>query len=923
MIPDVIVFSPEEQYLNNLDVDAPTLYRRLASSTQLPTTAHPNLEQCMQAFQTVGEGDEVLCLSPTSKMSGAYNTACSARELLKDQGFTTPITVYDSLQVSFGLAVLAREAGRMAKAGLSAAQIVDRLDQLRPKVGVYFVMESLENARRGGRVGAIRVLAADLLKVKPILTFRDGLVRDIGIVCGYANAVERVISLYQSKAQYGGEVFLFHADREELAQQVILLAVFTLGLAGYVVYKNCRTGKVPMRQFTPMFFGVGVMFVGTVSAALPQMVSIPVDTFSCTINAICLYYMLYQRRVVQLRGFTNNAPIYVVSLVVSILLFLNVYDEIHGLYLRYFGDYRPYETIVMAAMLTVTTLVLHRLFYRLMENLLLKGTELQEQNLREFSTAVNKILQLDELLALYCDFLQQNFPGQTARVFLLNRKTGSYCMKGATDMSIANRDSFAGDHPMITWLKEHMQAISYENFSKTKSFRAMWRNEKKRLEEMNVNVILPVISNNELVAVTLISLNDASAKKGKGISVGNMTFLESTAAVLSIALNNAALCEELKRKAHKDPLTNLYNRGYFLENIAKEFALSKHDQITLMIINLDDFRLYNELYGTAEGDRILKRFGEALKYLVNNRGTVARYGGKEFVISFPFCPPATALECAKSAKEWLTKEIMSADGKTKKFLTFSAGISSYPSNAASVDELFTYANMAVYSAKNDGKNKIVLYTRESENQRMARNVKTKRALAESCASTIYALTAAIDAKDHYTFSHSNHVAQYASVLAEALGLDAEHIEIIRQAGLLHDIGKIGTPEAILSKTTRLTQEEYEIMKQHVEASISMIKYLPSLDYVIPSVLGHHERWDGGGYPRGLSGNAIPIGARCLCLADSFDAMISKRSYKEAMSVEEAIGEIRRNQGTQFDPELAVLFIQLIESGKIQIHNDGY
>ena len=151
----------------------------------------------------------------------------------------------------------------------------------------------------------------------------------------------------------------------------------------------------------------------------------------------------------------------------------------------------------------------------------------------------------------------------------------------------------------------------------------------------------------------------------------------------------------------------------------------------------------------------------------------------------------------------------------------------------------------------------------------------------------------------------------------------EHIEIIRQAGLLHDIGKIGTPEAILSKTTRLTQEEYETMKQHVEASISMIKYLPSLDYVIPSVLGHHERWDGGGYPRGLSGNAIPIGARCLCLADSFDAMISKRSYKEAMSVEEAIGEIRRNQGTQFDPELAVLFIQLIESGKIQIHNDGY
>ena len=226
--------------------------------------------------------------------------------------------------------------------------------------------------------------------------------------------------------------------------------------------------------------------------------------------------------------------------------------------------------------------------------------------------------------------------------------------------------------------------------------------------------------------------------------------------------------------------------------------------------------------------------------------------------------------------------------------------------------------MALYAAKSNGKNLIVCYKQEEKDERMEKSLKSKRALAESCASTIYALTAAIDAKDHYTFSHSNHVAEYASVLAEALGLDDEHIEIVRQAGLLHDIGKIGTPEAILAKESRLTPEEYTIMKQHVEASIAMIRYLPSLNYVIPSVIGHHERWDGKGYPRGLAGSAIPIGARCLCLADSFDAMISKRSYKEAMSVEEALTEIRRNLGTQFDPSLGELFIRLVEEGRIQV-----
>lgn len=144
------------------------------------------------------------------------------------------------------------------------------------------------------------------------------------------------------------------------------------------------------------------------------------------------------------------------------------------------------------------------------------------------------------------------------------------------------------------------------------------------------------------------------------------------------------------------------------------------------------------------------------------------------------------------------------------------------------------------------------------------------------------------------------------------------MEIIRQAGLLHDIGKISTPESILTKNSRLTSEEYDIIKQHVDASISMIKYLPSLDYVIPSVLGHHERWDGKGYPRGLAGNQIPLGARCLCLADSFDAMMSRRSYKEPLALEDTLAEIQRNLGTQFDPQIGPVFIQLVRSGAITV-----
>lgn len=245
IISDFIAFSPTEQYRNNIEIDPPTLYHRLADCAELPKTAHPNLDQFMQAFRVaaaVPGCTELLYISLTSKMSGSCNTARSTVKLLEEQGFSTPVTVYDSQQVSYGLAVLVKEAARLAAQGLTAARIVDKLEELRPHVGVYFAMESLANARKGGRAGAIRVLAADLLKVKPILVFRDGLVSDIGIVRGFDRAVDRVVDLYREKAVYGGEVYLFHADREELAQQVAgrILAIdpaakITIGWVGAVI----------------------------------------------------------------------------------------------------------------------------------------------------------------------------------------------------------------------------------------------------------------------------------------------------------------------------------------------------------------------------------------------------------------------------------------------------------------------------------------------------------------------------------------------------------------------------------------------------------------------------------------------------------------------------------------------------------------
>lgn len=176
--------------------------------------------------------------------------------------------------------------------------------------------------------------------------------------------------------------------------------------------------------------------------------------------------------------------------------------------------------------------------------------------------------------------------------------------------------------------------------------------------------------------------------------------------------------------------------------------------------------------------------------------------------------------------------------------------------------------------------------------------------------TLEALTAAVDAKDRYTCGHSQRVALLGRQLAETLGLPTDRVERIHIAGLMHDVGKIGVPEAVLCKAGRLTRDEYEIIKGHPEIGANIVKDIPHFDDIIPGVLHHHERYDGTGYPHGLAGEDIPVMGRLLALADSFDAMSSTRTYRAALPRERVLEEIRACAGTQFDPTMTPHFLAL-------------
>jgi putative nucleotidyltransferase with HDIG domain len=174
---------------------------------------------------------------------------------------------------------------------------------------------------------------------------------------------------------------------------------------------------------------------------------------------------------------------------------------------------------------------------------------------------------------------------------------------------------------------------------------------------------------------------------------------------------------------------------------------------------------------------------------------------------------------------------------------------------------------------------------------------------------LHSLTSAVDAKDAYTCGHSERVALLSRHLAGAIGLSEHDIDRIYMAGLLHDVGKIGVPEAVLQKTGKLTPEEFEQMKKHPEIGARILHDIKQVKDIIPGVMHHHERYDGKGYPSGLAGENIPLMGRIICLADCFDAMTSNRTYRKALPLEVALGEIRRCSGTQFDPRLAEAFLR--------------
>jgi diguanylate cyclase (GGDEF)-like protein/putative nucleotidyltransferase with HDIG domain len=563
-------------------------------------------------------------------------------------------------------------------------------------------------------------------------------------------------------------------------------------------------------------------------------------------------------------------------------------------------------------------LVVSLLFYvwkKVIANIFIKEEEEINDIVKNFSTEVSKTLKLNDIMHKTVEAIGLA-TGIKKLVIGLNDFNSEDFKLRYSDQSLADLSYvLKKDNPIISWLRENDHILYLDEFEHTIAYKSLWEEEKYQLSRLEAKYCIGLKENGKLIGIVLFSDYGRKVK----LKQTDLNIIESICSVASIALNNAHTYEKAYLEARTDDLTGVLNRKYFFEIIAEVFDKYSKSSLALMTVNLDDFKLYNQLYGVKQADETLRRIAETIKASIGEQGYIARYSGKEFSILLPNYDVFNAKRLAESIRDQIGEITTSQTGDLLKRITVSIGISVAPYGAKTVRELIDNADQAVFQVKRKGKNAIRVFDTYITADKSEDEVDYSQ-VYDDYKSTVLSLMAAIDAKDHYTFNHSDNVAKYAVDLAKELKLNQVTVEHIRQAALLHDIGKISISESVLNKTGRLNNEEFEIMKGHVEASINIIRHLPSLDYVIPAVLGHHERYDGQGYPRRIAGEDIPLTARILCIADSFDAMISVRCYKPEMSIKDALKILDEESGKQFDPMLVHVFSEMVRRNYKDIIN---
>src|SRR6187455_840704 len=389
---------------------------------------------------------------------------------------------------------------------------------------------------------------------------------------------------------------------------------------------------------------------------------------------------------------------------------------------------------------------------------------------------------------------------------------------------------------------------------------------------------------------------------------------------LARAINaiSASLADTYDR-ATIDRLTGVANRQALLAYLFTEVerATRYGRPLCVAFVDIDHFKAVNDSYGHAAGDTVLRGVAQTVAENLRASDLIGRYGGEEFMLILTETDVEEGAALSEKLRELVERKRFAIEGNPELSVTVSIGIAGGTGLQLRMETLVRDADAAMYSAKSLGRNQTYIFEEPDEDARVPRapisDAGRARALeigkrARDAATD--SLTSFIAPLPHYRGQPSALIAAIVVEMARQLELPDVEVDRIRVAALLHDVGKVAVPDAILDKPAPLTSAEWRSVVQHPRIGQVILEHAAALRDAVPIILHHHERFAGHGYPYGLRANEIPLGARIVAIADAYDAMTHDRPYKRAMSHDQAIAELRRHAGTQFDPELVALFCDL-------------
>ena len=396
------------------------------------------------------------------------------------------------------------------------------------------------------------------------------------------------------------------------------------------MYRGCRRHPGYRKQIEPILVGILIIFVGNLALAVPVFSGFPIDIVSGLINAVLMLYALTRRRLFQMRRLASDGVCFGVGVVLTVVLFINLSPYLMSYIRMLLPAASEYHVLIFSFVFLISAWLVTVLWKCLMNNVFIKKEIQQSQELKDFSQSVSRTLRVGEILRNTVNVLKETTNAGRIYICLRDKKSGEYqavySNRPLNDLTF----SLKADNPVVTWLTRNEDCVVIRDFRSSTAYKSMWESEKHMFSELGIEYCAGLRQNDDLAGIIAIS-----GDGHRNLNHNDLAMLSSVSSVASIAIKNARLYEAAWTEARTDELTGLLNRKYFYEILDEEYEKNKEGSLALILFNIDDFKLYNQLYGNQQGDVALRKVADIIQASVGEQGYVARHSAKEFAVLMP------------------------------------------------------------------------------------------------------------------------------------------------------------------------------------------------------------------------------------------------------------------------------------------------